>query len=127
MNERIKALRKTLGLTLDKFGEHIGMKKSSLSQVENGVNSVTDSLILLILKTSWNGQYVNEEWLRTGEGDMFAKLPEDDGLANVFKMFYKYPNIRRELERCAEHPRELDEAFAAIENLIKSYNNKGSD
>ena len=36
MNERIKELRKTLGLTLDKFGERVGLRKSSLSQIENG-------------------------------------------------------------------------------------------
>ena len=45
MNERIKELRKTLGLTLDKFGERVGLRKSSLSQIENGVNGVTEQLI----------------------------------------------------------------------------------
>ena len=127
MNERIKKLRKTLKNTQSVFAKHLGISQNTLSNIELGERGISEQLILNILKTSWNGQYVNETWLRTGEGDMFAKLPEDDGLANVFKMFYKYPNIRRELERCAEHPKELDEAFAAIENLIKSYNNKGSD
>ncbi len=127
MNERIKELRNYLSLTLDAFGNNLGVTRAAISNIERGTRSVTEQMISSILKTSWNGQYVNEEWLRTGEGEMFAKLPEDDGLANMFKMFYKYPNIRRELERCAEHPKELDEAFAAIENLIKSYNNKGSD
>ena len=127
MNNRIKELRATLSKTLDSFGNNLGVTRAAISNIERGTRNVTEQMISSILKTSWNGQYVNETWLRTGEGEMFAKLPEDDGLANVFKMFYKYPNIRRELERCAEHPKELDEAFAAIENLIKSYNNKGSD
>ena len=127
MNKRIKELRKYLKYTQKLFASNLGISQNSLSNIELGDRSISEQLVLNILKTSWNGQYVNEEWLRTGEGDMFAKLPEDDGLANVFKMFYKYPNIRRELERCAEHPKELDEAFAAIENLIKSCNNKGSD
>ena len=34
--ERIREARKTLGLTLEKFGEKIGMKKNSVSQIENG-------------------------------------------------------------------------------------------
>ena len=95
MNERIKELRNYLSLTLDAFGNNLGVTRAAISNIERGTRSVTEQMISSILKTSWNGQYVNETWLRTGEGDMFAKLPEDDGLANVFKMFYKYPNIRR--------------------------------
>ena len=37
--ERLRAVRKHLGLTLDKFGEKLGMKKSALSLLENGVNN----------------------------------------------------------------------------------------
>ena len=40
--ERIKEIRKSYNLTLEKFGERIGMKKSSVSQLENGINSVTE-------------------------------------------------------------------------------------
>lgn len=68
MNERIKELRKALGLTLEKFGERVGLKKSSLSQIENGVNGVTDQLFKSICR-EYN---VNENWLRTGEGEMFV-------------------------------------------------------
>lgn len=35
-NERIKEVRKSLGLTLEKFGERIGLKKSAVSLIENG-------------------------------------------------------------------------------------------
>lgn len=67
MNERIKELRKELGLTLEKFGERIGMKKNSLSQIENGKNNVTEQLFKSICR-EFN---VDENWLRTGEGSMF--------------------------------------------------------
>lgn len=74
MNERIKELRKALGLTLDKFGERVGLKKSSLSQIENGVNGVTEQLFKSICR-EFN---VNGNWLRNGEGGMFIELSEDD-------------------------------------------------
>ena len=45
--ERIREVRKALGLTLEKFGEKIGMKKNSVSQIENGKNSVTEQVINL--------------------------------------------------------------------------------
>ena len=77
MNERIKELRKALGLTLDKFGERVGLKKSSLSQIENGVNGVTDQLFKSICR-EFN---VNENWLRTGEGEMFVQKTRDEEIA----------------------------------------------
>ena len=48
--ERVRMARKTLGLTLEKFGAKIGLKKSSLSQVETGVNDLTESNIKAICR-----------------------------------------------------------------------------
>lgn len=75
MNERLKELRKEhLHLTLEKFGEPLGVKHAALSHLENGKNKLTDQMILLICRT-YN---VNEEWLRTGNGPVFQELPEED-------------------------------------------------
>lgn len=78
MNERIKELRKTLGLTLEKFGESLGVTKVAISNIERGNRNVTDQMFKSICHVSWNGSFVNEEWLRTGEGDMFVELPPED-------------------------------------------------
>lgn len=93
--ERVRMARKALGLTLEKFGEKIGLRKSSLSQVENGINELTESNIKAICR-EFN---VNEDWLRTGAGgpeNMF--IPEDMRYVNTvgklgneqneFKKFY---------------------------------------
>lgn len=69
--ERVKAVRKSLGLTLEIFGAKIGLKKSGLSLIENGRNELTDSNAKAICREF----SVNEDWLRTGVGDMF--IPED--------------------------------------------------
>lgn len=68
MNERIKELRNALGLTLDKFGEKIGVKKAAVSRWENGDN-IADRMILSICR-EFN---VSEEWLRNGTGEMFVR------------------------------------------------------
>ena len=70
MKERVKELRKKLGLTLEKFGEKLGVTKQTVSRIENGVNSLTDQMFKSICR-EFN---VNEHWLRTGEGDMFQKV-----------------------------------------------------
>lgn len=69
--ERIRAVRKMLGLTLEKFGDKIGMKKNSVSQIENGKNAMTDQVAKSICR-EFNVDYT---WLTTGEGHMF--LPDD--------------------------------------------------
>lgn len=72
MNERIKQLRKELGLTLDKFGEKIGVTKQTVSRIENGINNVTDQMFKSICR-EFN---VREEWLRNGEEPMFNGFPQ---------------------------------------------------
>lgn len=76
MNERIRELRKSLGLTLEKFGEPIGVKKSTLSSLENGSSGITTQMIKSIC-LKYN---VNEEWLINGTGDMFTEIDRDDQL-----------------------------------------------
>lgn len=79
MGERLKELRKTLGLTLESFGEKVGVGKSSISRLENGTNNLTEQMILAICR-EFN---VNEEWLRTGEGEMFLKLDREMEIARL--------------------------------------------
>lgn len=74
IHERIKALRKSLDLSGEAFGEKIGISKTAVSYLENGKNSLTESNIILICNI-WD---VSEDWLRHGTGDMFN--PEEDNL-----------------------------------------------
>jgi len=72
---RVREIRKSLNLTLEKFGKKIGMKKNSISQIENGKNALTEQTIKSICR-EYNVDYV---WLTTGEGDdMF--IENDDGI-----------------------------------------------
>lgn len=76
MKERIKELRKTLGFTQQKFSEKIGVKRNTVAQYETGRNIPIDSVINLICR-EFN---VNEEWLRTGEGEMFKPRSRNEEL-----------------------------------------------
>lgn len=92
--ERVKEVRKTLGLTLEKFGEKLGVKKNAISQIENGRNSLTDQMQKAICR-EYGVDYI---WLTTGDGEMFVDtdddfieridrimLGEDDARKNLFK------------------------------------------
>lgn len=72
MNQRVKELRATLGLSGEKFGQPIGLKRSAISLIENGKTSLTEQTLLAICR-EYN---VNEEWLRYGKGEMFLSTDE---------------------------------------------------
>ena len=79
MNEghRVRELRKKLNLTLEKFGKPLGVGKTAISKIETGENNLTDQMIISICR-EFNA---DENWLRTGEGEMFKErsLSEEVG------------------------------------------------
>ena len=75
MNSRIKELRKKLGLSQTEFGARLGIKQTTVAGYETGGRTPIDAVISLICREF----HVNEEWLRTGEGEMFQLV--DDKLS----------------------------------------------
>lgn len=77
MNERVKIIRKTNSLTMEAFGNRLGITKASVSRIESGVNNLTEQMIKAICR-EFN---VNEHWLRTGEGEMTLTLSRRESIA----------------------------------------------
>lgn len=95
MHERIKKLRKALDLTQREFGERIGVKPNTIATYEIGRNEPIDAVISLICREFG----VSEEWLRTGEGDMFAPKTDEDELTRAVESMLKgrNPNFKRRM------------------------------
>ena len=74
MSERLKELRKILGLTQQEFADRLGIKRNAVTNYEVGRNSPADIVVSLICR-EFN---VSEAWLRTGEGEPFAKKSRSD-------------------------------------------------
>lgn len=67
INSRISLVRKQFKLTLSEFGAKLGRAVSTVSEYEKEGKRITDRVIEDICREF----YVNEDWLRTGEGEMF--------------------------------------------------------
>lgn len=80
MNNRIKEVRKTLGLTLVEFSNRIGISNGALSRIETGINKPSERTLRLIC-SEFN---VNRNWLDTSKGKMFVPQFEDDEIINEF-------------------------------------------
>ena len=73
MNERLRDLRKALGLTQSELGEKVGIGGAAISKIEKGDRGLTETLLRAICR-EFN---VNEEWLRHGSGEMFSQPSAD--------------------------------------------------
>lgn len=73
MNDRIRAVRKAANLTQAEFASKIGIKPNTVTSYETGLRIPSDTVIMSICR-EFN---VDENWLRTGEGEMFVQLSED--------------------------------------------------
>lgn len=103
MNNRIKKVRKALDLTQQQFADSIGVKRNTVATYELGRSEPSNAAISLICKTF----SVNEEWLRTGEGEMFdpkasdamEALAKERGLSHgAYIAIEKFLNLKPELQ-----------------------------
>ena len=105
MNQRLKELRKQLGLTQQEFADRIGIKRNAVTNYEVGRNEPADMVVSLICR-EFN---VNEQWLRNGAGEMFADVPRDtvDALCQEFRLDAFDKAIIEEYLRMDEHSRRI--------------------
>ena len=74
MNERIKAIRKKLGLSQTDFAERIAISRSALAKIESGENRPSERTQLLICDKFG----INREWLQTGQGERLRRAACDE-------------------------------------------------
>lgn len=85
MKDRIRTLRNKLGLNQTDFGERIGIKQGSVAGYESGARTPIDAVITSICREF----SVNEEWLRTGKGQMFEELTEQQKIIKYTGLLLK--------------------------------------
>lgn len=71
--ERVKEIRKSLSLTLEKFGSRLGVGKTAISKIEKGENNLSPQMFKMICREF----RVNDEYLESGNGEMFAEASQD--------------------------------------------------
>lgn len=74
MENRIKALRKLINLNQTEFAKALNVTPAAISKIEAGTRPLTDRMIHNIA----NEFGVDENWLRTGDGEPFPLPPEED-------------------------------------------------
>ena len=112
--ERIKELRKTLSLTLEKFGQRIGVGKSTISDLENGRRSLSEHMTKSICR-EFSVDYM---WLTTGEGEMFVES-DDDFFERIDRIMAGENESRKNMIKLSCMPLTL--TFEAFDRLVDYY------
>ena len=111
-NERVKEVRKTLGLTLEKFGDRLGVTKVAISNIEKGNRNLTEQMTKAICR-EFNVDYM---WLTTGDGEMFIDN-DDDFIERIDRIMAGEDEARKNLFKFML---ELsDDDIAALDRLMK--------
>ena len=114
MGERVKELRKVLGLSGEKFGEKIGVTRSAISDIERGRNGLSEQNILAICR-EFN---VNEEWLRTGTGEMFKDMSLDEEIINFIGEIQWYASNTFKKKFISAIAKLNDDEWKVLEKII---------
>lgn len=112
--ERVKEIRKSLDLTLDKFGKKLGVQKAAISKIEKGENNLTDQMTKSICR-EFGVDYI---WLTTGEGEMFANS-DDDYTERIDRIMAGENEVRKNMIKALVNA--SDDDIAAFDNLVNYY------
>lgn len=116
IGERIRLLRKNeLKMTQDDFASKIDISRSNIGNIEIGRIAVTERIIASICREF----SVNEEWLRTGNGEMFVPLTRNQLITDFTADLIMEDNTFR--KRLVEALAKLDESeWEVLEKLAES-------
>ena len=118
MNERIKEARKARKMTQQQLAEAIGLTQNYIAMMEMGRRDPSDRTISDICRVCG----VDEIWLRTGTGEMFAPKTRREELEEIFHHCEIGTDAKARMIRAmAQLPDSAAEAFLAyVEALVKA-------
>ena len=111
--ERVREIRKALGLTLEKFGEKLGVGKTAISKLEKDERNLTDQMAKAICR-EYNVSY---DYLIYGDGEMFDSLPQT--ILDELCQQYDLDDLDRQIiDLYVSFPKELRDK---IKNYIREH------
>ncbi len=112
--ERIKDVRNSLGLTLEKFGEKLGVTKTAISRIEKSERSLTEQMTKSICR-EFSVDYM---WLTTGEGEMFVES-DDDFFERIDRIMAGENESRKNMIKTLLYASDAD--IEAFDRLVDYY------
>ena len=123
INKRFRELRKICKKSQEEWADIMGLSRSGIADIEAGRRNVTEKHIRLLSIESIDGKYINEDWLRTGDGDPFKKLTRNQVITDFAADLIKEDDSFK--SRLIEALARLgDDDWEALERLALKLSNK---
>lgn len=119
VGERIKDLREELGITQEEFSQRLGATRNTITNYEANRRTPMDATIKSICR-EFN---VNETWLRTGEGEMFVPIAQDQTIFNFIEQVLQCPEDDFRRRFISTLPELTESDWAAFERLFSLIEN----
>ena len=118
--DRIRAIRKHYDLTQQDFADRIGVKRNTIATYETGRNQPIDAVVSLICR-EFN---VNEEWLKTGKGEMIKALDREQEIADMVSTLFKEESESFKFRFIKALCNMNDAGWEVLESFIDEVTNK---
>lgn len=112
--ERVREIRKVLNMTMEQFGEKIGVTKATISNIENGNRNATEHMTKSICR-EFN---VNYAWLTDGMGEMFLES-DDDFMERIDRIMASENDARKNMIKALLNASDSD--IESLNSLIDYY------
>lgn len=123
INKRFRELRKICKKSQEEWANILGLSRSGITEIEAGRRNVTEKHIRLLSIESIDGKYINEDWLRTGDGDPFIKLTRSQVITDFAADLIKEDDSFK--SRLIEALAKLDDKeWEMLEKIAKDLANK---
>ena len=123
INKRFRELRKICKKSQEEWADIMGLSRSGITEIEAGRRNVTEKHIKLLSIEPIDGRYINEDWLRTGDGDPFKKLTRSQVITDFAADLIKEDDSFK--SRLIEALAKLgDDDWEALERLALKLSNK---
>lgn len=121
MNERIKELRSRLGLTQEEFSSKIGLSRNFIAQIETGTKKKPSERTIFDICEKFN---VNQDWLRTGNGEMFVELSKDEQISAMLGEIQRLGDENFKYRLVSALCKLSESDWTALENLVDMISDK---
>lgn len=123
INQRFRELRKACKKSQEEWADIMGLSRSGIADIEAGRRNVTEKHIRLLSIESIDGKYINEDWLRTGDGYPFKKLTRNQVITDFAADLIKEDDSFK--SRLIEALAKLsDDEWEVLEKLAVDLSNK---
>lgn len=120
MKNRIKEIRKNEGKTQVDFASELGVSPSNIISYETGRRSPSDAMIRLIC----DKYGINENWVRTGEGEMLAPVAREVEIAKIAADLFQGDNadIKIQLQKVVAglNEKEIQALVDIAEKIVRA-------